>query len=782
MTTSTALVLPPASPTNGMPANAMPTACNHVAAPADAHASTQWLPLLAAGWLLVLCSLAGAADIDELPTAAERAALPADGGEHFNRLIHSASPYLLQHATNPVDWYEWGDEAFAKARAENKPIFLSVGYSTCHWCHVMGRESFMNQAVADVLNRHFVPVKLDREERPDVDHVYMTFVQATTGHGGWPMSVWMTPDREPIVGGTYFPREQFLVALARIDELWQQDSENLRQRASFIAGELARMTAGSPADGAVPGVELVHTAVAGFAAQFDQADAGFGNAPKFPRPAIFELLFTHHARGGEHAQQALDMSVATLREMARGGMYDHLGGGFHRYSVDGEWHVPHFEKMLYDQGQLLASYADAVQLLPADHPDRDDFITVINQTVAYLKRDMRHAEGGLFSAEDADSKRADGSIGEGVFYVWAADEVAMVLADDADALRAATDEWGIGASGNVDPASDPHHEFDDMNVLTRRLANGASMPDQEALERARAALFAYRGTRHRPHLDDKILTAWNGLAISGLARVAEVLNHADALALANAAAAFINQHLYDADTQTLFRSWRDGQLSGPGFAVDYAFLIQGLLDLHRVGGDIQHLVWARALQAEMDERFGDPEAGAWFDHDGVDPTVLLRTKEQYDGAEPAATSVAVRNLLRLAELYDDSALREQARRALDGATQAIERSPVAAPILMAGLDAWHQGVQRLILVPGSDPAELAALQAVARAHHAPHRIQVVLDEAHRAVLASEQPFLAAMTAVDGKATAYLCEGTVCQAPTNDPAVLAAQLSAQLPAD
>ena len=577
----------------------MPISDQRALVPASTRISMPAMtPALMMSLVLLVCVYAAshvhAASIDDLPSAAERANLPADGGDEYNRLIHSASPYLLQHARNPVQWYEWGDEAFEQAARENKPIFLSIGYSTCHWCHVMGRESFADAQVAEVLNRDFIAIKLDREERPDVDHVYMTFVQATTGHGGWPMSVWLTPDRQPIVGGTYFPKGHFLQALGRIAHLWEQDPLALQARAEHIAGELAHMTAGTPADGDLPGQEILDAAVRDLVSQYDEADGGFGAAPKFPRPVAFEFLFATHARGGEHAEQALSMSLTTLREMARGGMYDHVGGGFHRYSVDGEWHVPHFEKMLYDQGQLLASYADALQIIDAEHPDRADFTRVIHETVAYLLRDMRHPEGGLYSAEDADSQRADGGIGEGVFYVWSDAELREVL--DSTAYAAVAAAWGVQANGNVEPASDPHHEFTGVNVLTRRLADEDVAVNQADLARAREVLFAERESRQRPHLDDKILAAWNGLAISGLAHAAEVLDHAEALQLASDAAGFLRQHMYDTETKTLFRSWRDGQHSGPGFAVDYAFVIQGLLDLHRVSGDIAHVQWAAELQ------------------------------------------------------------------------------------------------------------------------------------------------------------------------------------------
>ena len=462
-----------------------------------------------------------------LPALAERQALPPDGGPEWNRLIHSSSPYLLQHAT--IRWIGMNGARTLRSpaqRLKNKPIFLSIGYSTCHWCHVMADESFADDAVAEALNRDFIAVKLDREERPDVDQVYMAFVQATAGNGGWPLSVWLTPEREPIVGGTYFPRHGFLQALERITGLWQGDSTAMRERSARIIGEMERITALPTRSGTLPGPELIDTALADWQRQFDATDGGFGTAPKFPRPAIFEFLVTLIDHRHAAADQAANMLQQTLREMMRGGMYDQLGGGFHRYSVDGQWHVPHFEKLLYDQGQLLVSYVDAWRLTAADDPQRKALRAVIAATVGYLKRDLRHADGGLFSAEDADSQRPDGSSGEGAFYVWTEAEIETALSAD-DAAIAVT-AWGVSPEGNVTAAADPHHEFAGVNILSRRLGRDV---DPAVLASVAEQLLALRAERPRPHRDDKIVAAWNGLAISGLARVAECCGDTDALPL-----------------------------------------------------------------------------------------------------------------------------------------------------------------------------------------------------------------------------------------------------------
>jgi uncharacterized protein YyaL (SSP411 family) len=443
-----------------------------------------------------------------------------------NRLAHESSPYLLQHAENPVDWYPWGDEAFAAAHAMDRPIFLSVGYSTCHWCHVMEHESFADPAIARVLNEHFVSIKVDREERPDVDRVYMTFVQATTGSGGWPMSIWLTPDLKPIVGGTYFPptsrwgRPGFVDVLQQIDELWRTDRDRLVASADTVTERLREAVnpavEGVPAAAAnVPGPHALKDGVESFRAGYDARHGGFGDAPKFPRPSELLFLLREHARTGDESPRR--MVLETLRAMALGGMRDHLGGGFHRYSVDARWRVPHFEKMLYDQAQLVLAYLEAAQA------SGDAFYTqVADDTLEYVQRELTDREGGFFSAEDADSvppesvNQPGARKTEGAFYLWSEQELSALLdADDAAIVRA---RYGTEPSGNV--PEDPHGEFGSKNILyaamsTEDVAARAQRPQgevEEVLRRARARIYAARADRPRPHLDDKVLTAWNGLS------------------------------------------------------------------------------------------------------------------------------------------------------------------------------------------------------------------------------------------------------------------------------
>jgi len=697
-----------------------------------------------------------------------------------NRLAGEKSPYLLQHAHNPVDWFPWGEEAFAKARMEDKPIFLSVGYSTCHWCHVMEHESFESAAIAAFLRDHFISIKVDREERPDVDQVYMTFVQATTGHGGWPMSVWLTPELRPFVGGTYFPptdmpsRPGFITVLRRIAELWKSDRKQIEEKAASLLAALKEaesevIQGANETWNAAPSIQL---GLSQYQRMFDTTEGGFGSAPKFPRPVNLHFLFQTAAQKGISAKDveaAQGMALHTLRKMADGGMHDHLGGGFHRYSVDAQWHVPHFEKMLYDQAQLAQAYLTAYQIT-----DDAFFAKVARNILQYVEHDLTAPEGGFFSAEDADSLPRPDAVkkNEGAFYIWTYEEVLEVLGEDRVEEFCAV--YGIERGGNVSPGSDPHGELEGANVLIQRLsipeAAGRFQRPVENMEHRlnddRCALLARRGLRPRPHLDDKILTAWNGLMIGAFARGAQVLGETSYLKAAQCAATFIRDHLFDPASGELQRSYRQGPSGIHGFASDYTFLINGLLDLYEADFDSGWLQWAQQLQKILDLHFGDGERGGYFSTTDRDPAILLRMKEDYDGAEPTPSSVAALNLWRLGHLLHDDALLDRARRTVNAFALRLEAQPFGMPLLLAAASLLDAPPVHLILhSPQPDHPGLAALLKEARRPYLPQlRVIRITDAASRDFFAPNHPAVASLPTSPTDPTAYLCENFTCRLP------------------
>jgi uncharacterized protein YyaL (SSP411 family) len=714
--------------------------------------------------------------------------------ESPNRLAREKSPYLLQHAHNPVDWFPWGEEAFTKARTEDKPIFLSIGYSTCHWCHVMEHESFESAAIAAFLNDHFVSIKVDREERPDVDQVYMTFIQATTGHGGWPMSVWLTPELRPFTGGTYFPpvdmpgRPGFITVLRRIAELWQSDRRQIEDKAHSLLSALRDAETEVVLPGATP-LNAVHTAQQGlsqYTRMFDAREGGFGHAPKFPRPVNLEFLLHLAAKKGSEpkdADAARGMALYTMRKMAAGGMHDHLGGGFHRYSVDAEWHVPHFEKMLYDQAQLAQAYLTAHQLSGEDGV----FAEVARDILRYVASDLTSPEGGFYSAEDADSHATIASARktEGAFYIWMHGEITDVLAPDRIDEFCST--YGVEPNGNVAPDSDPHDELTGQNVLIQRLTiPGAAAKFQRSLESMdyrlnedRAALLARRALRPRPHLDDKILTAWNGLMIGAYARAAQVLGDESYLQAAQRAAAFVRTHLYHEEANELIRSYREGPSGIRGFASDYAFLISGLLDLYATDFDLEWLRWARRLQDTLDLHFWDQHRGGYFSTSDRDPAILLRLKEDYDGAEPTPNSVAVMNLWRFGQIYHNDVLLDHARHAVKALTARLEAQPFAMPLLLVGATMLDTPPIHLILhSPGAEHPGLAPLLAEARRRYLPHLVVILIaDQPARDYFAPRHSVIENLPAQAATPTAYLCENFTCQLPVTRPEDLRKLLAA-----
>ena len=616
---------------------------------------------------------------------------------HTNLLANEKSPYLLQHAHNPVDWRPWGPEAFAKAREEDKPIFLSIGYSTCHWCHVMERESFEDERIAELLNRHFVPIKVDREERPDVDRVYMLFVQSTTGSGGWPMSVWLTPDLQPFFGGTYFPPEErygrpgFAAMLEGIAAAWEGDRENVLSNGAALADELDRQAASGPGAGFVD-TGTLESGFYYFRRTFDVKYGGFGVAPKFPRPSVFSFLLREHARTGN--QEALDMVLQTLRAMAGGGIHDRLGGGFHRYSVDQQWRVPHFEKMLYDQAQLAVSYLEAFQITGDDF-----FAGVARGILEYVLRDMTDSEGGFYSAEDADSAidPAQPEVKtEGAFYLWPEGELEAALADPA----------------------------------------------------AKERLLAMRNRRPRPDRDDKILTAWNGLMISAFALAAQALDEPRYQLAAERAAGFILSRLHNGQKGPLLRRYRAGESAVPGFLEDYAFLVQGLLDLYETGFDPACIETAVRLTEEQCRLFEDTANGGFYASAAGDSSLALRLKDTDDGAEPSGNSVAALNLLRLAQFTDRNDFRECAGRIFRSFAGTMNAAPGALPLMLAAFGYSLAPPKEIVIEGHADSADTRAMLRAVRRRFLPYKIVQFTGSA-------------------GKATAHVCENQVCSLPVND---------------
>jgi uncharacterized protein len=694
-----------------------------------------------------------------------------------NRLIHEKSPYLLQHAHNPVDWYPWGQEAFRKAQTEKKPIFLSIGYSTCHWCHVMERESFENQALAEILNRYYVSIKVDREERPDVDRVYMTFVQSTTGSGGWPMSVFLTPELKPFLGGTYYPpddrygRPGFGSLLTRIADIWEKSPEKIMdQGAQFTEAIEAHLREAQSLESSPLTLNWLENGYRQLASGFDPEEGGFSSAPKFPRPAVFNFLLRYWRRTKK--TNAFDMVEFTLRKMARGGIYDHLGGGFHRYSVDDRWHVPHFEKMLYDQAQLAAAYAEMVQATADPELER-----TLRETLDYVLRDLTAPEGGFYSAEDADSFPQEGAPEkrEGAFYSWTQEEIDRLLTPDESLVFRRM--YGVERAGNVVTASDPHGELSGQNVLflqndremVARLTGRSGDEVSQLSSAARQKLKAVRDQRPRPHLDDKIVTAWNGLMISGFAKGFQTLGERRYLTVAQRAGDFLQKKLYQG---RLLRSYRGTAGVTNGFAEDYAFLIQGLLDLYEADFDVRWLRWAGELQVQMNALFADPKGG-YFSTEAGASDILFRMKEDHDGAEPSANSVAAMNLARLARIFDRKEFQHAAARVLGAFHVALERMPAALPQMLAALDATVTEPVQIVLAGEKDRPETAELLRVIRKRYLPNKVVLLADGSEgQNWLAQHIEALRLMAPVHGQTAVYVCQNFTCELPVTEAEQLA----------
>jgi uncharacterized protein len=679
-----------------------------------------------------------------------------------NRLADETSPYLLQHAENPVDWFPWGEEALGRARAEDLPILLSVGYSACHWCHVMERESFEDADTAAFMNANFVCVKVDREERPDVDAIYMEAVQAFTGQGGWPMTVFLDPAGVPFYGGTYFPPDtahgmpSFRMVMEAVLEAYRDKRDEIRERAATTVGRLEALAKLEPSG--VPDAAALDGALATLLTRADRTNGGFGSAPKFPPASSLELMMGREAaaasaRDAGTRSVGLDHVELTLDAMLAGGIYDQLGGGFARYAVDSAWQVPHFEKMLYDNGLLARAYLHGYQVL--GHPR---YRRVCEETLDWLLREMRGAEGGFYSAYDADSEGV-----EGKFYVWTPAEIRAVLAEDAAGPAAAggrADPDAILAYYGVTEAGN----FEGKNIL--HLADGAAATPPPGLDAARAALLAARAERVPPGLDDKRLASWNALAIAALAEAGAVLGRPDYLEAAEGCAEFVLTRMRDEDGR-LLRTYKDGRAHLNAYLEDHAFMVEALLVLYEAGFDLRWFAAARELAETMIERFGDDERGGFFTTSVDHESLIARRKEVGDHPIPAGQSAAALALLRLAALSGERAFADRALGVIALFGEPAVTHPDSFAHFLRALD-FHLGQTREVALVGGD---LGALEAVVRAAFRPN---VVL--AGGPAGATEPPLLDARTEIGGEPAAYVCEGFTCNLPVTDPAALKSELA------
>ena len=697
---------------------------------------------------------------------------PIVAGRKANRLAQEKSPYLMQHAQNPVDWYPWGEEAFERARSEDKPIFLSIGYSTCYWCHVMDRQVFENDEIAALMNRTVVSIKVDREERPDIDRVYMHALQAMTGNGGWPMSVFMTAERKPFYAATYIPPEDqngrigFPGLLMRIDEIWRGDRSTLIENGRRVTQYLIDSSRQGTAPAELTG-EVLDRGYDLFERSYDSIYGGFGRAPKFPRPAVFNFLFRYYSRTGKST--ARDMALTTLKKMAEGGINDQLGGGFHRYSTDNAWHVPHFEKMLYDQAQLVISFLEAFQI------SHDPFYAgVVHEVLAYVRDALTSPEGGFYSAEDAESAipSSQKEKKEGAYYLWRKSEIDGVLTEEEGQIIELY--FGIIKGGNV--RSDPRREFAVENILSnvrsiREIAElRGEKPDdvQNTLIRAKLKLLDDRRQRPRPHRDDKILLSWNGLMISAFARAYCVLGDKAYLTPAVEAAGFILAKLYDGKTRVLLRRYREGEAKFDAQCADYAFFIQGLLDLYEASYDVEWLRAALELTEDHIRIFYDTIHGGFYETAGTDPTILVRTKEVYDGAEPSGNSVAIINLLRLSQLTDNPRYLELAKNSLASLGEHAERSPDAMPQFLVALDFSLAKPLQIILCGDRDHPVVGEMLREIHSRFIPKKILFLTDRKNRESFWKKHiPIFSDPAFQDETPKAYTCHQYNCQLPVSD---------------
>ena len=674
---------------------------------------------------------------------------------HTNQLAHETSPYLLQHAHNPVDWHPWGEEALEIARGDDRPIFLSIGYSACHWCHVMERESFENEETAALMNANFVNIKVDREERPDLDSIYMEAVQAMTGSGGWPMSVFLTPAGQPFYGGTYFPPQprhgmpSFAQVLLAVADAYKNKRDDLEAQAQRLTDAIGR-TGSLSASGEALGVEILDEATGKLLQYFDEQYGGFGDQPKFPQPMTLEFAMSQYRRGGD--ADVLHIAEHTLQQMAAGGIYDHLGGGFHRYSVDRIWLVPHFEKMLYDNGQLLRSYLHAWQI-----NGRPEHRQVVDETVDYVLREMTSPEGGFYSAQDADSEGE-----EGKFFVWTAEEIEEILGEEEAELLGQS--YGVTPGGNFEGNTILNLERTVGEVAQEA---GAAVETMAArLAAARQKLFAVREERVKPERDDKVLTEWNGLMIHALAEVGVVLGREDALEAARKSADFVLAEMSQ-ENGLLFRSYKDGRARFNAYLEDYAAFARGLVALYESTFELRWLAEAVRLTKIMQSQFADEVRGGFYQTGMAHEQLVVRRKDFIDNAIPSGNSMAAELLLRLAKLTGNEEYRGEAARIILIMAAAMAQQPTGFGRMLTALDDLLSPSQEVAVVGSlEDPRTLLLLEEVRR-HYLPHTVLALKEPDSENPL----PLLEGRGLVDGEPAAYVCENYACRLPVTGVAEL-----------
>ncbi len=682
----------------------------------------------------------------------------------MNLLSEEKSPYLLQHADNPVQWYPWGEKAFARAKEEDKPIFLSIGYATCHWCHVMAHESFEDKEVAEILNRNYIAVKVDREERPDIDHIYMAVCQAMTGGGGWPLSIFMTPEAKPFFAGTYFPRIKrmampgFVDILLHIAELWRNDRRTVLEAGQKVTNHLQIQTSSEQSRAGL-GENTLKKCFDQLKTGFDEKHGGFSTAPKFPTP--HQLLFLLRWYRRSHDPEAVRMVAKTLASMRNGGIYDQIGFGFHRYSVDEKWLVPHFEKMLYDQAMLALAYTEAFQVT-----GNASFERTAREIFAYVLRDMTHRDGGFYSAEDADSEGR-----EGRFYVWRPKQIKDELGEDLGDL--VTRYFGITDEGNFEEGYSIAHVPNEPNRFAE--AEGMGLPELEtALEEARNRLFLVRKQRIHPLKDDKILTSWNGLMIAAFSKGFQVFGDRTYAEAASAATEFLLTHLRDSRGR-LLRRYRQGEASYPGYLDDYAFLVWGLLELYEATFDVDRLEQAVDLNRAMLDIFWDQQGGGLFFTGKGNERLITRTKEAYDGAMPSGNSVSALNLFRLGRMTGNMNLEKKAEEVLQAFAKQVARVPLGYTQLMNALDFSIGPAKEIVMVSRNFNQTTDEFLKIIRKGFDPNKVVLFKHDHAKEHLESISEYTASMSEVNQLPTVYVCKQFSCRSPVTQPGDLATAL-------